>query len=627
MRRHVVLLSFFVLLSLQAYSSYSYGQQWSGIIDKSRAINWTNVNPGVVGGIPNRSTICTTLNSGATAAQINSAISSCPTGQVVKLNAGTYNLSTGIIFNGKSNVTLRGDGPDKTFITGSGTNSCDGHGAMICVFGYSGCEDCTTTTRSWTSGYAQGSTIITLNSTASMSVGMILALSQANDSSDPGGIWVNDTVGVGSIEGGCGPSVGAHKGYCQTQLVQVTAINGNNVTISPGVYETNIRAGQTPRVWFTGTSASTPSTGVGIEDLSLDNISAGAYSIISFHNTTNSWAKNVRTLNGTRNHFGFWLATHIEVRDCYSYGTQNAASQSYGTEPEFASDLLIINNIYQHITSPAMMGNNAGSVYAYNYAIDMYYTSPPTFMQTSFFGSHDAGVHMLLYEGNDGAQALWDTYHGAGGNQVTYFRTYLNGWETGKTGGTIPVAIWANNRANNLVGNVLGQSGYHNSYEGSGNNIYMLGDAAWAGSSYNGVAFDPIVKSSLLRWGNYDVVTGTRFNSAEVPTTGIAFINGNSVPASQTLPPSFFLPAQPTSWWTTPWGTPAWPPIGPDVSCSGSNCITGVANHVSKIPARLCYENSPKAGGILTFNADNCYGGGTSASNPPPAPPTNLRVF
>src|SRR5438093_12635 len=76
----------------------AHAQPWSGILSASRAVDWSNV--GVPGGIPNRTTICATLNPGATASQIASAISSCPSGQVVKLNAGTYNLSTGIAFNG-----------------------------------------------------------------------------------------------------------------------------------------------------------------------------------------------------------------------------------------------------------------------------------------------------------------------------------------------------------------------------------------------------------------------------------------------------------------------------------------------------------------------------------------------
>src|SRR5438034_7632510 len=77
-------------------SVYAHAQPWSGIIDTSRAMDWSTA--GVTGGIPNRTIICSALNPGATAAQINSSIASCPSGQVVFLNAGTYNLSGGIDF-------------------------------------------------------------------------------------------------------------------------------------------------------------------------------------------------------------------------------------------------------------------------------------------------------------------------------------------------------------------------------------------------------------------------------------------------------------------------------------------------------------------------------------------------
>src|SRR5712664_2323861 len=92
-----------ILILILMVPASAHAQQWSGILDPSRAINWSNA--GVAGGIPNRTTICATLNPGATSAQINSAISSCPNGQVVFLNAGTYSGLGGIAFNGKSNVT------------------------------------------------------------------------------------------------------------------------------------------------------------------------------------------------------------------------------------------------------------------------------------------------------------------------------------------------------------------------------------------------------------------------------------------------------------------------------------------------------------------------------------------
>src|ERR1043166_7906839 len=150
MKRKPSLLFSIVLL---CFSGCLYAQPWSGIISSSRAVDWSKA--GVSGGIPNRTTICATLNPGATAAQINSAISSCSTGQVVFLNAGTYNLSSSINFTNVSNVTLRGAGPDQTFVTFSAGSGCNGLGADVCVINgdnnYSGNPH---NVAAWTSSYS-----------------------------------------------------------------------------------------------------------------------------------------------------------------------------------------------------------------------------------------------------------------------------------------------------------------------------------------------------------------------------------------------------------------------------------------------------------------------------------------
>src|SRR5688572_31583670 len=114
----------------------------------------------------------------------------------------------------------------------------------------------------------------------------------------------------------------------------------------------------------------------------------------------------------------------------------------------------------------------------------MYY-SIPTWMMSGLQGSHDAVTGMNLFEGNAANSFLMDLYHGTG-SLPTVFRNRLAGTEPGKSqGNSIPVSIWAFNRYVNVVGNVLGTSGYHTVYETSraagastGNpdrSIYVLG--------------------------------------------------------------------------------------------------------------------------------------------------------
>jgi hypothetical protein len=112
-----------------------------------------------------------------------------------------------------------------------------------------------------------------------------------------------------------------------------------------------------------------------------------------------------------------------------------------------------------------------------------------------------------------------------------------------------------------------------------------------------------------MRWGNYDTVNDTsRFVAAEVPS-GISNYS-NPVPASNNLPPSFYLSSKP-AWF----GSVPWPSIGPDVTggsvTAGSGAASTLGGHVHKIPARRCFEDV--MGGSFgdtmprTFNSDSCY--------------------
>jgi pectin methylesterase-like acyl-CoA thioesterase len=98
-----------------------------------RGADWSTA--GVVGGIPPRTTVCATLHPGADGPAISAAIAACPSGQTVMLGAGTYMLSTGIDFNAKGGVTLRGAGADATLLVfgASAAINCRGQLADVCV--------------------------------------------------------------------------------------------------------------------------------------------------------------------------------------------------------------------------------------------------------------------------------------------------------------------------------------------------------------------------------------------------------------------------------------------------------------------------------------------------------------
>jgi hypothetical protein len=585
------------------------------LLDSSRRIDWSNA--GVSGGIPYRTTACATLQPGATATQINSAIAGCPPEQVVQLEAGTFNLTSGITFAGKNNVTLRGAGPHKTFLYFTGDNGCMGLDANVCLKSSDGkSADNPGTVANWTGGYAKGTTTITLSTTSGLSPGMTLVLDQLHDSGgDNGQVWMCKTPNVCVLEG----AASGRQGRAHTQLTRVVSVSGNNVTISPGVHMNGWRAANSPQAWWF-----TPIVGIGVEDLSMDHSGSGtgAYAGIFFGTSRDSWIRNVRSIKANRNHVWLYLSSKATVRDSYFYGTLNSASQSYGVESYMAADSLIENNIFERITAPMMLAANVGTVYGYNYTFDNYYYVAS--WQIASHSLHNTGIGMLLFEGNESTSFASDNIHGTNFFS-TSFRNYWHGRDAGKTAQTQAVNINAFNRYHSFIGNVMGTLGYHVNYEcapasttttrcsqDANTSVWALGWSLHSGEKASTIPNDLLVKSTLMRWGNYDVVTGTRFDPAEVPS-GLS-LYANAVPSSQSLPASLYLPGRP-AWW----GSMPWPAIGPDITGG-----TGPGGHAHKIPARICFDQTSRTNGILNFNAYNCYGAPAAGA---PEAPTNLRII
>lgn len=589
---------------------------WTGILDSARAMDWSSAGATIT----HRTTICSSLTSSATAADINTAIAGCGSGEVVYLAAGTYSLSTGLLFANKSNVTLRGAGPNLTKLVFTGYESCNGLGGVVCIRSgdTSHYSQNPSNTANWTAGYSKGTTVVTLSSVTNLAVGSLLALDQLNDSADTGDIFICDTTGTCSSGG---PALGMGRtGRPLHQLVRVTAINGNDVTISPGIVMPNFRSGQTPGAWWANSFIS----GVGIEDLQIDSDNADTggntqVNAVIFVNAYNSWMRNVHSrFAGRRSHAWIYGSKNITVRDSYFYEGQDHASQSYGIETMTGSDCLIENNIFQKVTAPVIFnGTGHGCVVAYNYMRDNPYGTEPTTWMIPTNDHHATGVGYVLHEGNVGTGLIFDNVHGPGA-MITAFRNYWTGTQTAKTQQTIPIHIYHYSRYFNFVGNVLGTNGFHTTYEcvpattttagcvpGKSVSIFTLGWSSNEGEYYAPYGLnDTKVASTSMRWGNYDTVNAAvRWQSSEVPS-GISPYP-NSVPADQVLPASFYLSAKP-SWW----GSTAWPSIGPDVT---GGEVSNVGGHVNRNPAQICYDNTAKVNGELVFNWSACTGLGAGA--------------
>jgi len=654
-----------IALVLFCVHAPAQAQPWSNILNPTRAGNWAG-NVGVPGGIPSGAwTQCgpTIVPYKGDASTINNALLACSgSNQYVSLGPGTFNLSSGIsmgsLGNNVSNVALRGAGASATILQFANGINCVSGPENICMLNsttlYTGSGNvlppCGGTNSSdcanWTAGFAQGATSITITNVGADNItnGDVIVVDQGNDVAETGGYIVCDTISPlvchqnTELGSGNGRVINGLE-YSQEQWVTVTGgcstpCSGDGpftLTISPGLYANNWNNSGQVGVFFVK-----PTVNLGIESLTIDNSAGTARGNIAFYNCHACWVQNVRSIGGNRNHIWYLQSSRGEIRDSYFFSTRNGSTQSYGIElgEPGGSDLLIENNIFQQIAAPIVGGGVSGAVIGYNFSINNVYT-PSTYMQGTY-PSHDAADSFNLYEGNVFNGLTCDDIHGTPGGVNTYFRNWLNGldWNQGTrpTQQTFPIDLDAFCRGFNIVGNVLGTPGYHQLYEAFPPNTYTQGqcnqtiyELGWGGGICStldaaGVADDTLVRATLMRWGNYDVVSGAvHWDPVESSPGAVPFIAAQSTPASHTLPSSFYLASKPPFWGVMPY-----PAIGPDVSGG-----TGPGGYAFMIPAQLCYwsvMNGPAdgSGGVLGFEASSCYSNRTA--RPIPLPPGNLSA-
>ena len=559
MKRHLsICLS--ATLILLCGSLMSQAQSWSGIIDPSRAIDWSNA--GIPGGIPSASW----AQSGSTIAAykgdcstIQNAWNNAGDNTYIKLGPGTFTISGGCKFSGHSNRAIRGSGPLSTTLAFTSSNSCSGLAADVCFLnssplyvGSSGVlPPCASNTNcaDWTAGYAQGTTSITLKNVGSNkpTVGTLLMLDQANDTScsvGTGLVQGDGTTNCSGNGGADGRVIGGSPAwagggsyvngkYSQVQVVTVTSASCSSGTctlgIFPGIYAANIRSSQTPGAWWAGA----PDVNVGIEDMTVDHTaSSGVYLGINYIGVYQAWAKNLRSLNGKRDHFYVSESAKVVIRDSYICGSQNGlcgagsggGEETYALEPDMTSDDVFENNIFEDQGTPVIGYQWSGSVFGYNYTFrDVF--SNPNFLQVSNI-AHDAGSFMNLVEGNFLAGVDGDNQHGASPLQ-TVFRNWIEGQQPApndKTAQTQPFGVDSINRAWNIVGNVLGSltcKGGTYSGRACSVNADCTGGGSCSGPSYhNNYEASPNTSSANCNTSIYALGWGSEAAGCSAPGGG-----------------------------------------------------------------------------------------------------------
>jgi len=515
----------------------------SDIIPPNRRTQW---RPGIPGGIPSVATVCRTIDAAkygnATAdatGAIQAALDACPEGQAVVLPAGTYR-TTNVLWLRKG-VVLRGAGPGATRIRRDGARE-DYAGTVVRINNDSALGDGVAVTVD----AARGSSTVTVADASSFKVGEIVQIDQRDD---PAVVTTGDCKWFKRVDAdGTARSAG--------QLVEVVSVSGKTVGLASPLYS-DLATAFRPQVVKISPA---PVRYAGVEDLYL---TGGIGSMIHVAFAAYAWVKNVESDRVWGRHVALAACYRCVVRDSYihhaSHGYHPGAN-AYGISLNSqTSDTLVENNIVYYLNKLVTLeASGGGNVIAYNYIDDPVLGGGTDWQEVAIDGSHCSHPRMELFEGNWAPHVGAAATHGSA-RHLTFFRNHApaRSRTVVQTANVEAVQFDASMHEMNVLGNVLLRPGVSGAiYEGVPHTAktyawdswkapakaYWLG--GWAsGDDPNN--FDPKVKATILRHGNFDYAT-----NRTVWDPGIA---------RRDLPPSLYLTEKPSFF-----GSEAWPFVDPE---------------------------------------------------------------
>lgn len=592
------------LLACALQGSVAGAQSWKPLLPADRGIDWSHAGVGV---IPERPSACATLSAPATEVEIDAALAACASGKAVILRAGTYTIHGTIHV--PSNVTLRGAGADQTILDARGAGQAVVQlGARAVAF----------QPRVISGGADPGSTRIRLASTMGVAPGELLVIAESNDPA-----FVT-SAGSGGNCNWCDGGWTRDGSFARGQIVAVTAVTGDVVTISPGLYSA-----------YTHQAVAVPfqmaATKAGVEDLQVRANNTGYATNFTMALCAYCWIKGVESNYADGDHVLVQWGFHDEIRDSYF-------SNAYLHVPgERNSDLLIAlktsatlveNNIFDRLHTAIMFEwGPAGNVIAYNYSTGEFDNGAPQVV-IGGIDYHGAHPQFNLIEGNVLTVFYADSVWGSS-SETTAFRNWFLGTTrvcsplTGRGPVDCSGAHFTFQAAravqlsylttrNSFVANVVGSAPMQ-SLIGYTRPVPQVGSLEYPQERI----YEAAVGWSFGYGSANDNGEGTGCGGGKPPchaegTSRTDFLHGNYsnltrstvwVPGvNHAFPASFYLQGKP-AWW----GRMSFPAIGPDVT-GGS----GPGGHSFGNPAQSCYLHTMGGsvggeGSPLPFNAGRCY--------------------
>lgn len=546
----------------------------TGLVPAERRTFW---EPGVPGGIPARTTVCTTVTpeyasanglaafgtdgSGNAQPAIQRAINNCPAGQVVSLPAGVYRMTTGITL--ASNVTLRGAGPDRTQLRLYGTGW---------VVGMMPGWPTWTAPKAISTNLEKDATSATLSDVAGLAVGDIVVIDQTDDPSYvfEGNCPYFKRTSQDQTSRSYGPATPATRSV--GQIVEITGVSGTTVSFSPALHLARTAA-HAPQLW----ELPRIMRNAGVEELYV----TGGTSVgnIYMQDCAYCWVRHVESdgtvsanpaPNGTLGLGNGMVGAHLlmqrvfrsTVRDSYFHHATRVVQGggAYGISfSNYSSDNLIENNIVYYMNKPlTMRSSGGGNVIAYNYVDDAWTSADTGLQETALDMGHASFPYMELVEGNYAPQIATENVWGNSG-WMTIFRNYASGrqqrTDAFETYQIAAISMEVRAMYMNVVGNVLGtpdpigRNGGAMAYEVTSNPpgqgkpaVFRLGHGVAAGSGYDDIGHYENTATAgstygmLLRVGNWDNVRSLL-----------------DTPPAEPLPDSLYLVGKPAFFGANTW--------------------------------------------------------------------------
>lgn len=582
-------------------------QGFGVILPAVRRINW---DPGVRGGIINRSTVYTNLPAGSTAATIQNALNYCPSNQIVQLDAGNYELNARLQI--PSYVTLRGAGVSNTVLSARPGDSTISRSMVLMDGGYDydwnavgGRSTSATTNAVDILPTVKGSGYVTSTVPHGISLNAIVIIdSMTNAASVPpvsnkGSIGTASWVGRPDTQGNQVDGINVGGQRPMGQYGKVTNI------VSSTVFEVD-----PPAYWtYTNSPQAFVATGftefAGLEHLTLDNSYVNpdtndgvAQDIMTLQGAMNCWVQYVEFRGVKRRAIWGYGAFWCSIYRCFFWdpvpyaednGSPYRSDRAYGPflGPHMTA-CLFEDCVMRRLTLGwAMEGCAWGNVFSACVILDIYWNQLSDYPRR--FGPLMHGPHpgMNLTEftwSSDRVRA--DEYWGTGQHWV-FHRCVLMQTDRGSPRSqTWTIDIERKNDYYSFIGCLIGGTvdGYgvnENNYE------YINGEPApyddltketiwkigYKVLGNDGTLYSTDTLNSILRWGNWCYRTNDT-----IAGSGITYHDDNvQDTADFTIPTSYFRVVRPVEW-----GTLSWPPYDPLVPTSRS---------MANVPAGFYIQN------------------------------------